>query len=67
MEDQKVCNILTKVRGMSVNGQSPVDYIDGVLDTIPSHHNFTPEAAACPRKTPLLGADYGPTDAKPCF
>ena len=29
MEDQKVCNILTKVRGMSVNGQSPVDYIDG--------------------------------------
>ena len=66
MEDQKVCNILTKVRGMSVNGQSPVDYIDGVLDSIPSHNNFTPESA-CPRKQPILGADYGPTDAKPCF
>ena len=65
MEDTKVCNILTKVRGMSVNGQSPVDYIDGVLDTIPGTR-FTPESA-CPRKQPILGADYGPTDAKPCF
>ena len=35
MEDQKVCNILTKVRGMSVNGQSPVDYIDGSRFWVP--------------------------------
>jgi hypothetical protein len=66
MDDIKVCNILMKVRGMSVNGQSPVDYIDGVLDTIPKQHNVTPESAS-PRKQPILGADYGPTDAKPCF
>ena len=66
MDDTKVCNILTKVRGMSVNGQSPVDYIDGVLDTIPSTRGLTSESAR-PRKTPMLGADYGPTDAKPCF
>lgn len=65
MDDTKVCNILTKVRGMSVNGQSPVDYIDGVLDTIPGTR-LTSESA-CPRKQPILGADYGPTDAKPCF
>ena len=65
MDDTKVCNILTKVRGMSVNGQSPVDYIDGVLDTIPGTR-FTSESA-CPRKQPILGADHGPTDAKPCF
>ena len=66
MEDTKVCNILTKVRGMSVNGQSPVDYIDGVLDTIPGTRGLTSESA-CPRKQPILCADYGPTDAKPCF
>lgn len=65
MEDTKVCNILTKVRGMSVNGQSPVDYIDGVLDTIPGTRSTS--ESVCPRKQPILGADYGPTDAKPCF
>ena len=65
MEDTRVCNILTKVRGMSVNGQSPVDYIDGVLDTIPGTRSTS--ESACPRKQPILGADYGPTDAKPCF
>jgi hypothetical protein len=50
---------------MSVDGKSPVDYIDGVLDTIPNE-NLTAESA-CSCKKPLLGADYGPAGAKPCF
>ena len=65
MQDTKVRNILTRVRGMSVDGKSPVDYIDGVLDTIPND-NLTAESA-CSCKKPLLGADYGPAGAKPCF
>lgn len=65
MQDQKVRTILKRVRGMSVDGKSPVDYIDGVLDTIPME-NLTAESA-CSCKKPILGANYGPVDAKPCF
>lgn len=65
MHDNKVRTILNHVRGMSVEGKSPVDYIDGVLDTIPNDSTTTESACAC--KKPILGADYGPLDAKPCF
>lgn len=66
MQDCKVRQILTNVRGMSMYGKSPVDYIDGVLDSIPE--NCTPATeTATGRKQPILGADYGPTDMKPIF
>lgn len=65
MQDQKVRTILNRVRGMSVDGKSPVDYIDGVLDTIPMENPTAESACSC--KKPLLGANYGPADAKPCF
>lgn len=51
---------------MSVNGKSPVDYIDGVLDSIPECGLPATEMATV-KKQPILGADYGPTDAKPIF
>lgn len=66
MQDCKVRHILTNVRGMSVNGKSPVDYIDGVLDSIPECGLPATETATV-KKQPILGADYGPTDAKPIF
>jgi hypothetical protein len=50
---------------MSVDGKSPVEYIDGVLDTLPIGE-MTAENAS-PMKHPILGANYGPVDAKPCF
>lgn len=65
MQDHKVRSILGKVRDMSTNGKSPVDYIDGVLDTIPV--DLTTNESVAPRKQPILGADYGPVDAMPCF
>lgn len=65
MQDTKVRTILTRVRGMSVEGKSPVDYIDGVLETLPNGE-MTAENAS-PMKHPILGANYGPVDAKPCF
>lgn len=65
MQDVKVRSILTRVRGMSVDGHSPVDYIDGVLAAIPND-NLAMETAS-PKKQPILGADYGPTDVKPLF
>ena len=67
MQDNKVRTILTRVRGMSVDGKSPVDYIDGVLDTIPNTTENMATESACACKKPILGADYGPLDAKPCF
>jgi hypothetical protein len=65
MQDCKVRHILSNVRDMSVSGKSPVDYIDGVLDTIPEGFATTEQATI--KKQPILGADYGPNDAKPLF
>lgn len=60
MQDTKVRTILTRVRGMSVEDKSPVDYIDGVLETLPNGE-MTVENAS-PMKHPILGANYGPVD-----
>lgn len=57
MQDSKVHTILTKVKGMSTSGQSPVDYIDGVLDTMQDTQPAVETVA--PQKKPLLAADYG--------
>jgi hypothetical protein len=50
---------------MSVKGKSPVDYIDGVLDSIECGAPTTETATV--KKQPILGADYGPMDVKPIF
>lgn len=65
MQDCKVRNILSTVRDMSVKGKSPVDYIDGVLDSIECGAPATETATV--KKQPILGADYGPMDVKPIF
>lgn len=64
MQDSKVRNILTKVKGMSNAGQSPVPYIDGVLDTIDAQP--TVETTEKPKKA-LFAANYGNPDAKALF
>jgi hypothetical protein len=57
MQDYKVYSILNKTKRMITSGKSPVDYIDGVLDTIQDGQP-TVETVA-PQKKPLLAADYG--------
>jgi hypothetical protein len=64
MQDSKVRNILTKVKGMSNAGQSPVPYIDGVLDTIDAQP--TVETTEKPKKA-LFAANYGNPNAKALF
>ena len=64
MQDSKVRTILTKVKGLSTSGKSPVDYIDGVLDTIPD--GVPTVETAAPQKKALFAANYGNV-AKPLF
>ena len=64
MQDSKVRTILTKVKGLSTSGKSPVDYSDGVLDTIPD--GVPTVETATPQKMALFAANYG-NGAKPLF
>ena len=56
MQDYKVCSILNNTKRMITSGKSPVDYIDGVLDTIQDGQPAVETVA--PQKKPLLAADY---------
>ena len=56
MNDCRVRNILTQVKTKVNAGQSPVDYIDGVLDTIPDQATVE---TAVGQKAPGQAALFG--------
>lgn len=56
MNDCRVRNILTQVKTKVNAGQSPVDYIDGVLDTIPDQATIeTAGGQKAPGQAALFG------------
>lgn len=66
MNDCKVRNILTQVKTKVNAGQSPVDYIDGVLDTIPDQATVETAGNCAQHKSALFGAASG-NGQKPLF
>lgn len=67
MNDCRVRNILTQVKTKVNAGQSPVDYIDGVLDSIPDQATIeTAGIQKAPGQAALFGAASG-NGQKPLF
>lgn len=66
MNDCKVRNILTQVKTKVNAGQSPVDYIDGVLAAIPDQAAIETAGNGAQAKAAIFGAASG-NGQKPLF